>query len=48
MCIAPYFRLIFSVVSDPGFNDDGDCIDVAFAVVDLLKVGVYYFHFERS
>ena len=32
------FRIEFTVVSDPGENDDDDCVDVAHAYVDILQV----------
>lgn len=32
------FRIKFTVVSDPGENEEEDCVDVAHAFVDILKV----------
>lgn len=31
---------MFTVVSEPSSVDDGDCLDVAFAVVNLLQVRI--------
>ena len=33
-----FCRLVFTVVSEPSSVDDGDCVDIAFAIVDLLEV----------
>lgn len=32
------FRLVFTMVSEPSSVDDGDCVDIAFAIVDILQV----------
>lgn len=32
-------RLVFTVVSDPP-EDEGDCVDVAYASVDFVQVGI--------
>lgn len=31
-------RLVFTVVSEPSSVEEGDCVDIAFAVVDLLQI----------
>jgi hypothetical protein len=40
-----FFRLVFTVVSEPSSVDGGDCVDIAFAIVDLLQVspGMYLY-----
>ena len=30
-------RLVFTVISEPS-SADGDCVDIAFAMIDLLQV----------
>ena len=34
-------RLVFTVVSDPP-GDEGDCVDVAYASVDFVQVGILF------
>ena len=36
-------RLVFTVVSDPP-EDEGDCVDVAYASVDFVQVGTFLTH----
>ena len=40
-------RLVFTVVSDPP-EDEGDCVDVAYASVDFVQVGSLFTHVRSA